>query len=78
MASDPRPQPDDDNWKGEHLIRGRTDLKGWSPGYAFHGGRAPRSVQRKFPMCRAEGCAKRLDRRNKIGYCREHRHLWKG
>lgn len=52
-----------DDWKGEHLIRNIQTVSA----YALSGSK----VGEKY--CRHEGCKKRLDPRNKSGYCMPHK-----
>jgi hypothetical protein len=73
----------DDDWKGERKIREakrshqnegnftlRRELSDrLGPANKRHEG----GIRARFTNCKS--CGKALDRRNKLGYCKEHRHL---
>lgn len=63
--------PNGDDWKGEHLIRGRGPeghkLKRVD-GVEVESKVAPNG------LCKIEGCDARLDIRNVTGVCVKHRH----
>jgi hypothetical protein len=82
MAGRPVPEieaPED--WKGERKIREAKRSHQNEGNYTLRrelAQRGPANPQRPAPkasVTECQACGKGLDRRNKIGYCKDHRHL---
>jgi hypothetical protein len=86
LAMKGRPVPEieaPEDWKGERKIREAKRSHQNEGNYTLRrelAQRGPANPQRadikaRVFECQAPGCGKTLDRRNKMGYCKDHRHL---
>lgn len=69
-----------DDWRGEARIRSvprvRSQFLASQSSPSWGNDQNGMSKLAEVRTCKAEGCEKKLERRNRIGYCKAHRHLW--